>query len=455
MSEKKLKLIKNVDTIFTADPDGRELSDAYVLIEDNRIKSLGSPPYGGEEPEEVIDGSGKVMIPGLINTHHHIFQTLFRNFKEVNSAKLFTWLTELYERWAKIDTRAIRVSTVIGTAELLLSGATTTSDHLYLFPDDQNDLFDAEVKAAREIGIRFHPTRGSMSLSKEDGGLPPKEVVQSEEEILDEYGRVVREHHEREEFAMTRVALAPCSPFSVTDEIMRKTAELAEREDLMLHTHLAETEDETDFCLEEVGMRPVDYMESLGWLTDRAWFAHLVHVNEREIEKLSEAGVGMSHCPSSNMRLGSGIAPVVEMKDTNIDVSLAVDGSASNDTSNMIKELRQALLLQRVENGAGSLTPREVLRFATVGGARALGREDELGSIEPGKAADLVMVDLNRLEYAGGLSDPVSALLMCDTKGVDFNMVNGKVLVEDGELKNQDIKDYIAQQNEIAASFYR
>jgi 8-oxoguanine deaminase len=452
MSEKIL--FENVGTIFTADPEGRELENGYVLVDGNEIEEVGVSPYDGKEPGKVIDGKDKVMIPGLINTHHHIFQTLFRNFKEVNNSKLFTWLTELYERWAQIDTRAIRTSTVIGSAELLLSGATTTSDHLYLFPEEQNELFDEEVKTARDVGIRFHPTRGSMSLSKEDGGLPPKKVTQTEEEIMEEYRRVIDQYHDSDKFAMTKVALAPCSPFSVTDEIMEETAEIAREEDLALHTHLAETEDETQFCLDEVGLRPVDYMEELGWLDERVWFAHVVHVNEKEIEKLSEAGVGMSHCPSSNMRLGSGIAPVVEMKETDIDVSMAVDGSASNDTSNMIKELRQALLLQRVEYGADSITPREVLRFATIGGARALGREDELGSIEPGKAADLVMVDLDRLEYAGGLSDPVSALLMCDTKGVDFNMVNGEVLVEDGELVDEEMLDYVSEQNEIASQFY-
>jgi 8-oxoguanine deaminase len=452
MSEKIL--FENVGTIFTADPEGRELENGYVLVDGNEIEEVGVSPYDGKEPGKVIDGKDKVMIPGLINTHHHIFQTLFRNFKEVNNSKLFTWLTELYERWAQIDTRAIRTSTVIGSAELLLSGATTTSDHLYLFPEEQNELFDEEVKTARDVGIRFHPTRGSMSLSKEDGGLPPKKVTQTEEEIMEEYRRVIDQYHDSDKFAMTKVALAPCSPFSVTDEIMEETAEIAREEDLALHTHLAETEDETQFCLDEVGLRPVDYMEELGWLDERVWFAHVVHVNEKEIEKLSEAGVGMSHCPSSNMRLGSGIAPVVDMKETDIDVSMAVDGSASNDTSNMIKELRQALLLQRVEYGADSITPREVLRFATIGGARALGREDELGSIEPGKAADLVMVDLDRLEYAGGLSDPVSALLMCDTKGVDFNMVNGEVLVEDGELVDEEMLDYVSEQNEIASQFY-
>ncbi len=447
-------LFKNVGTIFTADPEGRELENGYVLVDGNEIEEVGVSPYDGKEPGEVIDGEGKVMIPGLINTHHHLFQTLFRNFKEVNNSKLFTWLTELYERWAQIDTRAIRTSTVIGSAELLLSGATTTSDHLYLFPEEKNELFDEEVKTARDVGIRFHPTRGSMSLSKEDGGLPPKKVTQTEEEIMEEYRRVIDQYHDRERFAMTKVALAPCSPFSVTDEIMEETAEIAREEDLALHTHLAETEDETQFCLDEVGLRPVDYMEELGWLDERVWFAHLVHVNEEEIEKLSEAGVGMSHCPSSNMRLGSGIAPIVDMKETDIDVSMAVDGPASNDTSNMIKELRQALLLQRVQYGADSITPREVLRFATIGGARALGREDELGSIESGKAADLVMVDLDRLEYAGGLSDPVSVLLMCDTKGVDFNMVNGEILVEGGELVDERLLDYVSEQNEIASQFY-
>ncbi len=450
----KLKLIENVNTIFTADSQGREFTDAYVLISGDEIEEVGEVPYSGRDPDERYDATDMVMIPGLINTHHHLYQTLFRNFKEVNSAKLFDWLTALYDRWAKMGEEAIYTSTVIGTAELLLSGATTTSDHLYLFPGGNNKLFDTEVRAAMQVGIRFYPTRGSMSLSREDGGLPPKEVVQTEEEILGEYERVIDEYHDEEKFSMVRVALSPCSPFSVSDELMRETARLARQEGVRLHTHLGETEDENQFCLEQVGLRPVDYMEELGWVGDDVWFAHLVHLTDDEIKRLSRASVGMSHCPSSNMRLGSGIAPVTKMKETGIDISFGVDGSASNDGSNMIKELRQGLLLQRVKYGAEALSPREVLKFGTIGGARALGREEEIGSIEPGKAADLVMVDLNRLEYAGGLSDPVSALIMCDTKGVDFTMVDGEVLVQDGRLANEDLLDFVPKQNAIAKGFY-
>ncbi|MBS3813032.1 8-oxoguanine deaminase [Candidatus Bipolaricaulota bacterium] len=450
----KLKLIENVDTIFTADSQGRELANAYVLVSGGVIAEIGEGPYTGRVPDEIYDGRDMVMIPGLINTHHHLYQTLFRNFKGVNSAKLFDWLTALYDRWAKVGEEAIYTSTVIGTAELLLSGATTTSDHLYLFPGGNNQLFDAEIEAARQVGIRFHPTRGSMSLSREDGGLPPKEVVQTEDEILAEYERVIDEYHEGGKFSMLRVALSPCSPFSVSDELMKETAELGRRKGVRLHTHLGETEDENQFCLEQFGLRPVDYMEELGWIGGDVWFAHLVHLSDDEIDRLSDAHVGMSHCPSSNMRLGSGIAPVTRMKETEIDISFGVDGSASNDGSNMIKELRQGLLLQRVKYGPEALTPREVLQFGTTGGARVLGREEEIGSIEPGKAADLVMVDLNRLEYAGGLSDPVSALIMCDTKGVDFTMVDGEVLVKGGRLVDEGLLDFIPKQNAIAQRFY-
>lgn len=450
----KLKLIENVHTIYTADSHNTEFNDAYVLISGNEIQEIDDRPYEGEVPDEIYDGSDMVMIPGLVNTHHHLYQTLFRNFKQVNSAKLFDWLTNLYDLWAEIGEEAVYTSTVIGTAELLLSGATTTSDHLYLFPGGNNGLFDLEIEAARQVGIRFHPTRGSMSLSREDGGLPPKSVVQDEEEIVEEYERVIDEFHDRSKFSMVRIGLSPCSPFSVSEDLMRATAELARNRNVRLHTHLAETEDENQFTLDEVGVRPVKYMEELGWLGDDVWFAHLVHLNDEEIQRLSDAGVGLSHCPSSNMRLGSGIAPVTKMKGTGIDISFGVDGSASNDGSNMIKELRQGLLLQRVKYGADALTPRDVLRFGTMGGAKVLGQEKEIGSLEPGKAADLVMVDLNRLEFAGGLSDPVSALIMCDTKGVDFTMVNGEVLVNEGKLVDNNLHEFIPKQNELAARFY-
>lgn len=450
----KTTLIENIDHIFTANFQGEELTDGYVVVNGNKIQEIGEGSYQGAGPDRIIDGSDKLLLPGFVNTHHHLYQTLFRNFKEVNNAKLFDWLSKLYERWKRLDREAIYTSTVIGTMELLLSGATTTTDHQYIYPADGNNFFEAQIEGTNRTGIRFHPTRGSMSLSQKDGGLPPESVVQDERQILEHSRKMIEKYHNPQDFAMVKVALAPCSPFSVSEEIMKETRDLAREMDVRLHTHLAETEDENEFCMEQVGCRPVEYMDRLGWLSDRVWFAHMVHLTEEEINRLCEAGVGMAHCPSSNMRLGSGIAPVTKMKETDINIGIAVDGSASNDTSNMVKELRQTLLLQRVQNGADAISPREVLKMATIGGAKALGREEEIGSIETGKAADLIMIDLDRLEYAGGLSDPVSAVIMCDTKGVDFNMVNGEIVVERGEFRDQKLLDFIPRQNEIAKRFW-
>ncbi|MEA1871257.1 MAG: 8-oxoguanine deaminase [Candidatus Bipolaricaulota bacterium] len=442
-------LLRGFDLIATMDDERHEIEAGYVLVEGNRIVALG------EDSKEIahdlaIEGEGKVLLPGFVNTHHHLYQTLFRNVPGAADKKLFDWLIFLYERWKGIDEEAVRTSAAIGCSELLLSGATTTSDHFYLFPRGLPRIFDAEVEGGILSGIRFHPTRGSMSLSKKDGGLPPDSVVQTEDEILADCQRVIERYHDPSPCAMLRVALAPCSPFSVTSELMRETTKLADEYGVLLHTHLAETADEDAFCLEKFGARPVDYMEELGWLRDGVWFAHLVHLSDSDIDKLSTAKVGMSHCPSSNMTLGSGIAPVVPLKTTGVTVSLGVDGSASNDSSNMIREVRQAMLLQRVRYGADALTAREALYLATMGGARVLHREEEIGSIEVGKAADLIAFDTTGIEFAGAHADPLAALVHCGANRVDLVMVNGEVRVRDGRLVDESLYKLIPLHNAIS-----
>ncbi|MCD6426905.1 MAG: amidohydrolase family protein, partial [Caldisericaceae bacterium] len=365
-------------------------------------------------------------------------------------AKLFDWLVFLYEKWKNIDEEAVMISTVVATMELMKSGVTTTTDHLYLFPKGHPNLIDAEMEGADITGIRFYATRGSMSLSKKDGGLPPDSVVQTEDEIIKDSIRVVEKYHDDSPFSMRRVALAPCSPFSVTGDLMKESVKLAEQYNLLLHTHLAETKDEEEFCLSKFGLRPVDYMEKLGWLNSRVWFAHLVHLSDKDIEKLSENNVGMSHCPTSNMRLGSGIARVSEMKNTHIKIGLGVDGSSSNDTGNFLMEIRNAMLLQRVKYGADALSPREALKMGSTGGAKVLRMDREIGSIEEGKAADIIGFKTDRLEFAGGLNDPVASLVLCDAKQVDFSMINGEVVIEEGHFVKLNEEDFINKQNAIS-----
>ena len=447
-------LFRDVEVIATFDREGRELRNAWLLVEGNRIAALGEGARPSGPFDEVIDGRDRVMIPGMVNTHHHLYQTLFRAVPGAADRKLFDWLLYLYERWRGIDEEAVYVSTIIGCMELLLSGCTTTADHLYLFPKGRERLIDVEIEAARELGIRFHPTRGSMSLSREEGGLPPKDVVQAEEEILADSERLIREYHDPSFGAMTRIALAPCSPFSVTPELMRKTAELARKYGVLLHTHLAETLDEERFCLERFGVRPVEYLEELGWLEGDVWLAHMVHVNADEVKRIAEAGVGVAHCPSSNMLLGSGAAPVVEMLEAGVKVGLAVDGSASNDHSNMIREARQAMLVSRMRYGAEAMPARRALRMATMGGAQVLHREAEIGSLEPGKCADLSLWDISRLEFSGA-ADPVAGLLHCGAQYAELVMVNGEVLVRGGRLVNEKLYDYIARHREIARRLVR
>ncbi|HEC62862.1 MAG TPA: 8-oxoguanine deaminase, partial [Candidatus Acetothermia bacterium] len=367
---------------------------------------------------------------------------------------LFDWLVFLYERWRGIDEEAVYVSAMVGMMELLLSGCTTTTDHLYLFPRGKEKLIDLEIEAAQKLGIRFHPTRGSMSLSREEGGLPPPDVVQTEEEILADSERLISHYHDPSFGAMVRIALAPCSPFSVTRELMEATAQLARDNGVLLHTHLAETLDEERFCQEKLGLRPVEYLEEVGWLEEDVWLAHLVHLGPEDIRRLGEARVGMAHCPSSNMLLGSGLAPVRELLAAGVKVGLAVDGSASNDHSNLIREARQAMLVARVRDGAEAMPARTALRLASWGGAQVLHREEEIGSLEPGKCADLALFDVSGLEHSGA-ADPVAALLHCATQYADTVMVNGEILVRGGRLVNESLYDLVARHRQLAARLVR
>lgn len=441
-------LFDDVTMIGTMNENFDEIENGFVLVEDNIIKYVGKNKPEGKF-DKVIDGRWKLMLPGFVNTHHHFYQSLFRNIKEVNDLKLFDWLVYLYERWKNIDEEAVFISTIVAIMEMLKTGVTTTTDHLYLVPKGNVKIFDAQIEGAKLTDIRFHPTRGSMSLSKKDGGLPPDSVVQKDEEILSQTEEMIKKYHDPNKYSMLRIAIGPCSPFSVTKNIMIESLKLSEKYNVLLHTHLAETIDEEVFCLEKFNLRPTDYMKNLGWLNPKVWFAHMVHLSDEDIEKLRKGDVGMAHCPTSNMKLGSGIARVVELKDK-IRVGLAVDGSSSNDTGNFIQEIRNALLLQRVKYGSDKITARDVLKLATIGGAKVLRMDDYIGSIEEGKAADLIMFDLNKLELAGGLNDLITIPVFLDVKNVDFSMINGEILIENGKFKKLNEEEFIEKQNTIS-----
>ncbi len=448
--------IQNAERLVTMDGARREIENGTVLVEGNSIIFVGSNDeaenYGGEI-EQRIDATGTVVLPGLINCHHHLYQTLTRSIGTAAGLSLFDWLKMLYPIWGRMDAEAIYVSAKLGLAELLLSGATTVADHLYLFPNGAK--LDDEIRAAQELGVRFHPTRGSMSLGESKGGLPPDSVCEDEDDILADCIRVLETFHDPEPFSMLRIGLAPCSPFSVTPELMHKTAELARRYPAVnLHTHLAETIDESRFCEETFGKRPLAYMQSLGWTGDDVWFAHMVHPDSDEIKTLANTGSGVCHCPSSNMILASGIAPIREMCDADVRVGLGVDGSASNDGNHLLGEARQAMLLQRVgwpgfESSAGRFSAREALELATLGGASVLNRDD-IGSLEVGKAADLVSFRIDDIQHAGGPGDPVASLLTCTPGRVWYSMINGQTVVEQGEIPGIDIDALVDQHNKIS-----
>jgi cytosine/adenosine deaminase-related metal-dependent hydrolase len=429
------------------DAHRREIPDGGLFIRDNMIEQVGPTGELPLQADQVIDLSGHIILPGLINTHHHLYQTLTRAVPAAQNANLFHWLKTLYPIWANLTGEGVYISALVGMAEMILSGCTTSSDHLYLYPNDCK--LDDEIRAAQEIGLRFHAARGSMSLGESKGGLPPDRVVEEEKDILADCQRVIETYHDPNPYAMLRIVLAPCSPFSVTADLMRESVKMAEHYEVTLHTHLAETLDEEQFCLERFGRRPVEYMEDLGWVGQRVWHAHCVHMSEREIELFGRTGTGVAHCPSSNMRLASGIAPIKALLAHKTPVGLGVDGSASNDGSHLLGEARQAMLLQRVGGDPAALSAREALEVATLGGASVL-RRDDIGSLEPGKAADLIAIRLNRLEYAGALHDPVAAVIFCAPVGVDWVMINGKVIVQEGRLTTIELEPIIERHNQIA-----
>ncbi len=432
-------LIKNARRVALMDDAGTELADADVLTRGREIAAVGRGLSA--EGARVLDARGCVVIPGMVNTHHHLCQTLTRATPGAQDAKLFDWLVYHYKIWRRLTPELAALGARVGLGELLLTGCTTSTDHTYLYPRGSTGLVDAQIAAARELGIRFHPTRGSMSVGESGGGLPPDDCTQDEDEILRDGERLVAKYHDSARLSMCRVGLAPCAPFSVSPELMRETAVQARRWKVRLHTHLCETLDETEYCLARYKMRPIDFVESLGWLGPDVWLAHMVHVEDREITRLARAGVAVAHCPSSNFRLGSGVPPVRKFLDAGVSVGLAVDGSASNDSSDMLGEVRQATLAHRVKSGVGSMPAREALRMATRGGAAALGRDD-IGRIAPGMAADLAVFDTDRVDFAGAAGDPVAALALCGASHrTKWTIVDGKVVVEDGLLVGVDERE--------------
>ncbi len=443
-------LVRNADLLITMDPARQQIPDGAIVVDGPAIRWVGQTADLPEEhrtADRIINAQGMIILPGLVNTHHHLYQTLTRAVPAAQNADLFHWLKTLYPIWARLTPEAVYVSALVGLAELVLSGCTTTSDHLYLFPNGVR--LEDEIRAAQEIGVRFHPTRGAMSLGESKGGLPPDSVVEEEEDILRDCQRVIEAYHQSERFGMIRVGIAPCSPFSVTPDLMREAATLAREYRVRLHTHLAETKDEERFCVAHFGMRPVAYMKQLGWVGEDVWHAHVVHVNSSEIQLLARTGTGVAHCPSSNMRLASGIAPIRAMRRLGVPVGLGVDGSASNDSSHMLAEARQALLLQRVDGGPAALGAQGALEMATLGGARVLGRDD-IGRLAPDMAADFIGFRLERLAYAGALHDPLAALVFCAPQTVDLSVINGRVVVEDGELRGIDLAEVIRRHNRIS-----
>jgi cytosine/adenosine deaminase-related metal-dependent hydrolase len=449
-------LVTGADVVATLDESRREIAGGWVAIAGGLIAAVGGPADAPPAANAVLRADGCLVTPGLINTHHHIFQNLTRSYRPAVNGSLFTWLSTLYPLWAGLDEEASYLSAWVGLAELALGGCTTTTDHLYVHPRGGGDLISAEITAARELGMRFHPTRGSMSLSQKDGGLPPDSVVQDDDEILADSERLVTQHHDRSWGAMVRIALAPCSPFSVTPSLMRATAELAERLDVRLHTHLAEDPDEDRFAAGKFGMRTIEHFEQVGWLTDRSWVAHCIYPDPAEVARLGRAGVGVAHCPSSNMLIGGGgMAPVAELRAAGAPVGLGCDGSASTDHASLWLEARSALLLGRQRKGATGMTARDALEIATRGSAACLGRLGELGVLAPGAAADLVCWPLDGIAFAGALTDPIEAWLRCGPVAARHTVVAGVTVVADGELVAGGVGDILRRHRVVAARLQR
>ncbi len=442
-------LLKNIRRLATMDAERRELDDAWILIRDNVIESLGA---GGTLPEadRSIDLRHHVALPGLINTHHHMFQSMTRAFAQQED--LFGWLRTCYPMWAQMRSEHIYAAAQLAMAELLLSGCTTASDHHYIFPRDVQ--LEDEIRAAQELGIRFHAARGSMSVGEGHGGLPPDHLVEREEDILRDTRRLIETWHDPAPHAMLRIVAAPCSPFSVSVDLMRESAALARAYGVQMHTHLAETDDDVAYSIERFGMRPGDYAEDMGWVGDDVWHAHCVKLNDKAIDLFASTGTGVCHCPSSNTRLASGIAPVRRMLDRGVSVALGVDGSASNDSGHLLAEARWSMLLQRAMGDPAGLAAREALELATLGGARVLGRDD-VGCLAPGMAADIIAYRLDTVEMAGALHDPVAALVFCQPQRVDLSIINGRIVVEDGQLLTVDVPTVVEKHNALSMQLFR
>jgi cytosine/adenosine deaminase-related metal-dependent hydrolase len=439
--------------IATVDDERTEHADGHIVVRHGFIDEVGAGPApAGDEEEVRIDGRDLLATPGLVNCHHHLYQWATRGLAQDNT--LFEWLQALYPVWAHVDEGVEQAAARAGLVALARSGCTTASDHHYLFPRDGGDLLGVEIEAAREVGLRFHPCRGSMDLGRSDGGLPPDEVVEDRDAILAACEDALDRHHDSAPDAMVRIALAPCSPFSVTQDLMRESAELARSRGVRLHTHMAETEDEERFCIELFGCRPVEYLERLGWLGDDVWLAHCVHLDDAEVRRFGETGTGVAHCPSSNARLGAGIAPVQALVANHAPVGLGVDGAASNEAGELGGELRQALFAQRLAHGPRGLDVREALELGTIGGARCLGRQDEIGSLESGKLADIALWRLDDVDHAG-IADPVAALVLGPRPLVHTLLVGGRVVVAGGELRTFDegvaARDLLAQSRRLAS----
>lgn len=445
-------LLRNADVLVTMDSARREIRGGGVYIEDNRIVAVGPAETVPDRADEVIDMAGHVVLPGLVNTHHHMFQTLTRALPGAQDAELFGWLRALYPIWARLTPEMIHVSTQTAMAELILSGCTTSSDHLYLYPNGCR--LDDSIEAADGIGMRFHAARGAMSVGESEGGLPPDALVEDEGAILAETRRLIERWHDPDRYAMRRIVVAPCSPFSVSRDLMRESAGLARAYGVGLHTHLAETADDVAYSRERFGMTPAEYAAELGWVGQDVWHAHCVKLDEAGIRLFGRTRTGVAHCPCSNMRLASGIAPIGRMRCEGVSVGLGVDGSASNDGSHMLGEARQAMLLARVGFGPTAMTGREALEIATRGGAQVLDRDD-IGALEPGMAADVVAFDLRGLETAGALHDPVAALVFCAPQRVAWSIINGRVIVREGRLSTVDSRALAARHNKLAADLVR
>ena len=431
---------------------GLELPHGFLFARDGWIEAVGKADDVPQSADEVVDLTDHVVLPGLINTHHHLYQTLTRSMPGAQNVGLFPWLQTLYPIWARMTPDHVRVATRLGLTEMALTGTTTVFDHQYLWPNGSR--IDDQFEGAEGLNIRFAASRGSMSLGESDGGLPPDSVLEDEPHIVDDTARAVAQFHDPSRGSMRSVVIAPCSPFSVTPQLMRESAAQARDLGVLMHTHVAETRDEEEFCLENFGMRPVEYMEDLGWTGPDVWFAHAVHVAEDEAKRLGQSATGVAHCPTSNMRLASGMAPVRRFMESGVRVGLGVDGSASNDSADMIGEVRQTMLLNRLAQSLegqeeGLISARDVLELATRGGASVLGRDD-LGRLAPGYAADLIAIDLGRLEFAGALHDPVAAAVFCAPGRVDHSWVAGRRLVENGEVVGVEQVGLIEQHNRLS-----